>query len=440
MTSTSSQTLNVSLRDRIAPPFYDVHRDIRDGLHSVYWLKGGRGSTKSSFVAIEIVLGIVLEPDANAIVLRKVGDTIRTSVLENILWAIDTLGWTDQFRHTKAPAVVTYRKTGQKIIFKGLDDSKKLKSIKLKNGYFKFLWFEEADEFDGMDEIRNVEQSVLRGGDKFVEFITYNPPNDPANWVNVEADLEAKMVEEDPDYVSDRYIHHSTYLGVPPEWLGPKFLKDAERLKRKNPLAYDHEYMGLAVGRAEQIIFHGYWTEREFNTPDLSHVYQNRFFNGADWGFSQDPVALIRAFILFENGERNLYIDHEAGGVGIELKELKQLFSSIPGARQTRWYGDNSRPETISYVSGEGFNIAAAPKWDGSVEDGIEYLKAFDNIFIHPRCVKLIEEMKKYSYKVDKHTKEILPIIVDKWNHYIDALRYALAEYITREVSILDVL
>ncbi len=423
----------------MAPAFWPVFSDIRKERHSVYWLKGGRGSTKSSFVAIAIVIGIMIDPNANALILRKVADTIRTSVLENILWAIDTLGVADQFHSIKSPAEVTYLPTGQKIIFKGLDDSKKLKSIKLKRGYFKFLWFEEADEFSGMAEIRNVEQSVLRGGVKFVEFITYNPPNDPANWVNVETAAEEEA-RKDPDFVTDRYVHHSTYLEVPPEWLGPKFLSDAEKLKKRDPLAYDHEYLGLAVGRAEQIIFHGYWKEKEFDTPSQDRIYQGRFFNGADWGFSQDPTALVRAFIMIEAGERNLYIDREAGGVGIDLDELPQLFDSIPGARRTKWYGDNSRPETVSYVAGKGFAIDSAPKWPGSVEDGIAYLKTFDNIYVHPSCVKIIEEFKKYSYKVDKHTKEVLPIIVDKWNHYIDALRYALAEYITREVSILDVL
>jgi len=175
--------VKIKLSNNIAPAFIPIHRAIKENKYNSFWLKGGRGSTKSSFAAIQIIIGIIADPSANAVVLRKVGDTVRGSVLETLLWAISTLGVQDYFRHTKAPAEIIYRATGQKIIMKGLDDPLKLKSIKVKNGYFKFLWFEEAAEFNGMEEIRNVEQSVLRGGDKFVEFVTYNPPNDPAAWV-----------------------------------------------------------------------------------------------------------------------------------------------------------------------------------------------------------------------------------------------------------------
>jgi len=420
----------VNLTKNIAPAFYPVHNAIKRGTHSTFWLKGGRGSTKSSFVAIEIILGIIADPLANALVSRKVGDTIRHSVMETLLWAIGVLGVAEAFTHTNSPAVITYKPTGQKIIMKGLDDPLKLKSIKIKKGYFKFLWFEEAAEFNGMAEIRNVGQSVLRGGKVFVEFITYNPPNDPASWVNKECDAATP----------GRYVHHSTYQDVPPEWLGPKFIADAEALRIKEPLEYDHEYMGLAVGRAEQIVFHGKWVEQAFETPHHDNIYQSRFFLGADWGFADDPAAFIRAFIMYENGETNLYVDYESGGYHIELDDLGDHMKIIPGATSWHWYGDSSRPETISHVRKSSINIDGAPKWEGSVEDGVEYIRTFNKIIVHPRCVHLIEELKKYSYKVDKHTKEILPIIIDKWNHYIDALRYALADYIKSDVSILDVL
>jgi phage terminase large subunit len=420
----------VSLRDCIAPSFYGLHKSIQRGEYSSYWLKGGRGSTKSSFAAIQIILGMVNDPNANALVLRKVDNTIRTSVYETLLWAIDTLELNQYFSSIKSPAEITYLPTGQKIIMKGLDDARKLKSIRLQRGYFKFLWFEEAEEFAGMAEIRNVRQSTRRGGEKFVEFVTYNPPNDPAAWVNADSEIE----------IPDRCVHFSNYLDVPRHWLGETFFQDADMLKQVDPLAYDHEYMGLAVGRAEQIVFHGKWKEKDFETPNVRDMYQSRFFFGADWGFANDPTTLTRLFIMLENGERNLYIDHEAGGVGVEMEEIPQLFDSVPDVRKWRVYADCARPETISYVKRKGFNIEAAPKWQGSVEDGVEYLRSFHNIYIHPRCQKTIEEYKKYSYKVDKNTNEILPVIVDKHNHYIDGNRYALADYIKANVSIFDVL
>ena len=421
-----SGPLRVNLTDNIATVFHPVHLAIKKGTHSAFWLKGGRGSTKSSFAAIEIVFGILSDPLANAIVLRKVGDTIRTSVMETLLWAIAKLELSHLFTHTKAPAEITFVPTGQKILMKGLDDPLKLKSIKVKKGYFKFLWFEEAAEFNGVEEIRNVEQSVLRGGDIFVEFVTYNPPNDPAAWVNAEAN----------SVTPGRLVHDSCYLDVPAHWLGKKFLQDAETLRIKDPLKYDHEYMGKAVGRADQIVFHGKWSELDFETPPLSHMYQNRFFFGADWGFADDPTAIIRCWIR----DNCLYIDYEAGGYHIELDDLPALFDKVPGTRQWPIYGDCARPETISHVKNKRFNIDGAPKWQGSVEDGVEYIRSFDHIYVHPRCVNLIEEFKKYSYKVDKNTQQILPVIIDAYNHYIDALRYSLADYIKTNVSILDVL
>lgn len=364
--------------------------------------------------------------------LRKVDGTVRKSVLEMLLWATQILNVEQYFDFKYSPAEIEYLPTGQKIIMSGLDDARKIKSIKLKRGYFKFLWWEEAEEFNGMEEIRSVRQSTRRGGDEFVEFITFNPPNDPAAWVN-KASQEA---EDDPD----SFVHHSTYLDVPPAWLGKQFFKDAERLKKTDFLAYTHEYLGKAVGRAEQIVYHGYFHEKEFETPPMNKLFQERFFYGADWGFANDPTALIRSYIMHEAGEVNLYIDHEQGGRNIDMDELPKLFNKIPEIKRWKIYGDCARPETISYLKKKGYNIAAAPKWKGSVEDGIEYIKQFDNIYVHPRCVKILDEFTKYSYKVDRVTKEVLPVLVKKHDHYLDALRYALADYITSEVSILDVL
>lgn len=400
MTATNEKV--VKLTDNIAPKFIAVHNRIKEGKYSSYWLKGGRGSTKSSFVAIEIILGILGDPEANAFVTRKVGDTIRLSVMNTLLWAISKLEVGHLFKYTFSPSEITYVPTGQKIILKGLDDPLKIKSIKIEKGYFKYLWFEEAAEFSGPQEIRSVEQSILRGGDVFVEFVTYNPPNDPAAWVNRESGHD----------IPNRLVHESTYLDVPAHWLGKKFIEDAETLKLIDPVAYQHEYMGIAVGRAEQIIFHGKWEAQEFTAPE-----EARFYFGADWGFSNDPTALVRCFILDEN----LYIDYEAVGHGVEIDETATLFDAIPGARQWPIKGDNSRPETISYVKRQGFNLYAAEKWKGSVEDGIAHIKGFRRIIVHPRCIHLIKELNLYSYKVDKISGDILPIVTDKYNHCIAA-------------------
>lgn len=419
---------DVKLSEIIAPQFYDVHKSVRDNLHSEYWLKGGRGSTKSSFVALEIILGIINDETANSIVLRKYAKTIRDSVHATLLWAIDALGETENFDSKVSPTEIIYKPTGQKILMRGLDEPKKLKSIKIRKGYLKFLWFEEGEEYGGIEEIRSVEQSVLRGGEKFVEFFTFNPPKNPKHWINKEVKIKDK----------ERLIHHSSYLEVPKEWLGAKFIQQAERLKKNNYPAYQHEYLGIPIGNPEEIIFSGKYEERDFETPALDLLYQSRFFYGADWGFAADPTCLIRCYIL----DDCLWIDKEIYGYQVELDDIPALFEKIPESKKWKIKADCSRPETISHIKNKGFNIEGASKWENSVVEGIEYLKTFKKIYIHTSCQKVLEEFDNYAYKVDKNTQEILSVVDDKagWDHGIDAIRYALVDYIQKEISILDVL
>lgn len=155
----------INLSEIIAPVFFEVHKDIKGNKHTHYWLKGGRGSTKSSFVSIEIILGIMSDKNTNALVLRKVSDKLQDSVYAQLLWAIDMLGVTNYWEVKIQPLKLIYKPTGQQIIFRGCanaEDYQKLKSIKSRKGYFKYLWYEEATEFSGMEEIRNINQSAMR--------------------------------------------------------------------------------------------------------------------------------------------------------------------------------------------------------------------------------------------------------------------------------------
>ena len=166
----------IKLSALVAPSFFELHRLIKEDAYTHYWLKGGRGSTKSSFISLEIVQGIIKDPQANAVCFRKVGDTLKDSVYAQVLWAIDALGLGDFFRVMLTPLRIIYKPTGQTIYFKGLDDANKTKSVKPRKGYFKFVWFEELDEFSGPEEIRKTTQSFLRGGSRYVVFYSYNPP------------------------------------------------------------------------------------------------------------------------------------------------------------------------------------------------------------------------------------------------------------------------
>jgi phage terminase large subunit len=312
----------------------------------------------------------------------------------------------------------------------GLDDPAKLKSIKVEKGYFKILWFEELADFNGMEEIRSVRQSVVRGGENFIVLASYNPPKDPNSWVNKECTKD----------IPDRMIHTSNYLDVPRSWLGEQFFKDAESLKSVDPDKYEHEYMGVPTGQSERLVFNGKWEEKVFKTPPVSEIYQSRFFYGADWGFANDPTVLLRCFIIKDNEGSDLYIDYDVGGVGVDFPELPDLFDAVPDAQKWKIYADCARPETISYMVNQRYNIVPVKKWKGSIEDGVSYIRSFRRIYIHPRCKGTIKDFKNHAYKIDKNTQEILPIMIDEFNNYIDSIRYALSDYIIKKVSILDVL
>jgi phage terminase large subunit len=199
-------------------------------------------------------------------------------------------------------------------------------------------------------------------------------------------------------------------------WFPDVLREEMERDRRRDPEKYKHIWLGEYQRNSESRVFHN-WSIEEFDTP-----IDARFYYGADWGFSVDPTVLVRSFIV----GRTLYVDAEAYSVGVEIDRTPQLFDRIPGARLWPITADSSRPETISYMRRNGFpRIISARKGAGSVEDGIEFLKSFD-IIVHPKCRHIIDELSLYSYKVDKVTNEVLPILDDKKNHVIDALRYAV--------------
>lgn len=186
--------------------------------------------------------------------------------------------------------------------------------------------------------------------------------------------------------------------------------------------AYNWIWEGHCRQVSDAIIFRRRVVVETFDTP-----VDARFYHGTDWGFANDPTALLRCYII----DNDLYVDREVYGHGVEIDETPALFDTIETARSWPIMADAARPETISYMRRQGFNISAAEKWPGSVEDGVAHLKGFNKIHVHAtNCPRLIEEAKLYSYKVDRITGEILPVIIDKHNHGWDALRYALAKFI----------
>ncbi|WP_278968189.1 PBSX family phage terminase large subunit [Megasphaera elsdenii] len=406
----------VNIANLIAPSFDEVFFDVEQHLHTFYLLAGGRGSAKSSFVGgIRIPVSVMEDPNVHAVVIRKVGNTIKNSVLPQIVWGLERLGVLDKFRVKLSPPEITYKKTGQKILFFGLDDPAKVKSIKLPFGYVGIVWFEELDQFSGMEEIRNVLQSLLRGGPSYQVFGTYNPPKSRNNWVNEE------ILVDDPD----RLVHHSTYLTVPEDWLGPQFLAEAEKLKAKNERAYRHEYLGEVTGTGGAVFE---------NVEDMAMSNElvgnfDRLYYGLDFGFAVDPLAYVAMY--YDAKREDLYIFDE-------LYRQKMTNSQAAKAIKLRISGgrilaDAAEPKSIAEMSDYGLRISGARKGPDSIDFGMRWLQNRAHIYIDKRrCPNTYKEFVAYEYDRNKDG-QFISAYPDANNHSIDAVRYGLSEIMNRD-------
>jgi PBSX family phage terminase large subunit len=397
------------LSDIISPAFVEPHRAIKAGTINELVEKGGRGSAKSSHLSVEVILELLRHPDCHAVVMRKVGNTLRTSVYAQICWAIAELGLTDRFRCTVSPMECIYRKTGQKIMFFGLDDPGKLKSIKVPFGYIGIAWFEELDQFDGPEQVRNVEQSLFRGGAYSMCFKSFNPPAMARNWAN------RYVLESKPG----KLVHHSTYLTTPPEWLGPRFIDDAEHLKSVNETAYRHEYLGEVVGSGTQV----------FENLDIASIsdYQiaqfDRILSGVDWGWYPDPFAFNR--MHYDAGRKTLYIFDEVTRRRTSNRDTAELVKQriAPGELVT---ADSAEEKSCEDYRSYGIRCRGAEKGPGSVSYSMKWLQSLEHIIIDPeRCPDTVKEFTEYEYERDDKTGDVLPGYPDLNNHHIDAVRYA---------------
>lgn len=399
----------VRLSTVIGPAFYKLARDVFQHGHTHYDLSGGRGSLKSSCVSILVPLLIVATPNVHAVVLRKVANTIRDSVYAQYLWAIGELGMAAYWEAKVSPMELIYKPTGQKIMFRGADDPMKIKSIKVPFGYIGITHFEEKDQFAGRAEIRTILQSTMRGGSKFWNFESYNPPISRDNWANKDS------LEERPD----RLCHKSTYLEAPPEWLGEQFLAEAEHLKETNEKAYEHEYLGIAVGTGGNVFEN--LELRELAKEEVA-VF-DRHLNGVDWGYFPDPWAYNKCH--YDAARRTLYIFDELTAYKKGNKETAEMLLARGFTREDRITADSAEPKSVGDYQRFGLKCYGAIKGPGSVEYSMKWLQSLAKIVIDPkRCPDTCREFMGYEYERTRDG-EIMSGYPDKNNHHIDAVRYA---------------
>ena len=401
----------IRMSELLAPVFAPVHTDIRRGGHAEYWLYGGRGSGKSSFVSIEIVLGMMKDPQANALVVRRVAKTLRQSVYEQLCWAIDRLGVDHLWARRLSPMELIYRPTGQRILFIGADDPQKSKGIKVSRGSFKFLWFEELAEFDGMGAVNTIMASAVRG-DAAVTFYTYNPPESIANWVNE----EALCIHE------GRFSHKSSYLDIPPKWLGASFLSKADILRRTNERAYRHMYLGEVTGTGGQVFEN--LELRPIPEGEISRM--GAFYDGLDFGYYPDPTHWVR--VSYDPASLTVYVVDELRRFRTTDREFARLLMERRDVTaSTEIICDSASEKPLAELRSEGLrSVVGAMKGRGSVETGIRWLRMRARIVIDPaRAPETAKEFAQYEF-VKLKNGSFTESYPDRDNHAIDAVRYAL--------------
>ena len=362
---------------------------------------GGRGGGRSwSYARASIILS--MQEKKRILCAREYQNSIKDSVHRLLSDQIEKLGLSYFFTITEKSII---GKNGSEYIFKGLHHN--ASEIKSMEG-IDIAWVEEAEKVS--EESWSFLIPTIRKDDSEI-WITFNPykESDPT--------YQKFIINPPPGTIRMRAGYNEN------PWF-PEVLKaELEHDRLYNPDKYHWVWEGNPIGISEAQIFKGKFTVEDFETPEGVE-----FYHGVDWGFARDKTTLIRCFIK----NKRLYIDMEVGGVGIDIDKTPAFFDAIPTARRWVSYADSARPETISYMNRNGYpNMKPVRKWPGSVEDGVEYLKGFEMIVVHPRCRGTIEELNLYQYKVDRQTGEIMPIIVDANNHFLDSLRYALSRYIT---------
>ena len=388
--------------------YQDLFRPFR---YKIYY--GGRGATKSWSIARALILLAHGRKALRIGCFRELQNSIKDSVHKLLCDQIDLLGLTIWFKITQTSIV--HRVTKSEFLFKGLRSN--ATEIKSTEG-IDIAWVEEA-QLVSKDSWELLIPTIRKDGSEI--WISFNP--------NEETDATyKKFVLNTPP---NSCIHLVNWYNNP--WFPKELNAERQHMLATDPEAYTHIWEGGCKIIGDAVVFKGKYVVDTFEYPtDCRPEDKPRLFFGLDFGFAQDPVAATRSYVTGKPPFEELWIEHEAFGVGVEIDEIPQLMNTIPGAREWPWKADNARPESISYIRRQQYQITAAEKWPGCVEDRIAHLKGYKKIHIHQRCKHMQQEARLYSYKVDKQNNDILPVLVDKHNHGWDAVGYSLDGYIQK--------
>jgi PBSX family phage terminase large subunit len=413
------------------PAFHDFYRESRKMKKLFYVLKGGRNSSKSTHIAIDLVKDMCKYP-IDALCVRKVGNTLQDSVYEQIKWAIDFLELGHLFHCNISPLRITYLPRGNKIIFRGADKPERIKSIKSSKFPIARLWCEEIAEFKTEDDIKTIVNSIIRAelpeGIAYKVYYSYNPPKRKQSWVNKK--FESVMI---PD---NTYVHHSTYKDNP--HVSKAFLEEAETVRTSgainkdtgNSLKYDWDYGGKPIGAGvvpfSNLVFRRIGGPEDPDViaglaPDEISNFDN-IRQGLDWGYGTDPLAFVR--MHYDKTRRRLYIFDEYYAVKTSNREIAEWIKKKK-YDDFEIVADSAEPKSIDDLRELGIKrIRGAKKPAGSVEHGEKWLDDLEEIVIDPkRTPNVAKEFEDIDYQVDAQGN-IRNKLEDKDNHTIDSVRY----------------
>ena len=420
--------MRIDAGELYAPVYNRAFKSIMNHTKERWTFPGGRASCKSSFISLCIVILIVLFPNLNAVIVRRFSKSMRYSVFEQIVWAIDKLnmrktsakkaGFKIPKSRTAALPITYIRRDGreQNILFVGLDDPEKSKSMKISSGYIGILWVEEKTEVDPGD-LHNLKISALRGAGPFYMFESYNPPSATRHWCNVEARTD------DPR----RMVVYTTYLDVPREWLGDMILHDIEQTKKTNPRAYENIYLGKATGTGRNIFEN---IKLEEITDDQVAQWSGETLQGIDWGYFPDPFAYGSMYydynkhILYIWDELYLYKHGNYEAFQAVAEHMEAHGMSIYDDRQT---ADSAEPKSVADFRKWGGDTRGAIKGPGSRDAGFKWLQGLAAIVIDPkRAPHAADEFTLYEHEIDRRTGEILEGYPEgQPDHFLALARYA---------------
>lgn len=376
-------------------------------------VKGSRASKKSSTQSLKVITEIIENPNINWLVVRKVERTLRDSCYAQLKWAIHRLKVDNFFKCSTSPLEITYKPTGQKILFRGLDDPLKVTSITVEVGSLCRLWIEEAYEITSEDAFDRLDESIrgqLPKGMYHQVVLTFNPWSD-RHW------LKKRFFDEPSKNV----------LAMTTNYMCNEFLSEADLVlfeeMKKNPRRYRTAGLG-EWGIVEGLVYEN-WEERVFDVHEISIRPSVRSAFGMDFGYVNNPSTLFCG--LIDTVAREIYVFDEMYEKGMSNKDILSKVSEM-GYSKERIKADSAEPKSIAYLRKAGLTrIRAAKKGPDSIRAGISIIQDY-KIIIHPRCVNFITEISNYTWDKDKFDNAINKPI-DDFNHLMDAMRYAMEEF-----------